>query len=196
MKILYALFSYLLGSIPTGYILFYFSEKKDIRDYGSQATGATNVLRLKGWKYAIPVFISDFLKGVIPVFLALKIFENKPFAGLCAFLSVLGHCFPVYLKFKGGKGIATAAGVFALLALKPLILGLVVFILVVVISRYVSLASLLAAVSFPLFVYLFKAKFEIIGLSLAIFLLVVFRHWGNIKRLLRGTERKIGEKAK
>lgn len=196
MKILYAIFSYLMGSIPTGYILFFISERKDIRNYGSYATGATNVLRVKGWKYALPVFVLDFLKGLIPVFLALIIFEDILFAVICAFLSVIGHCFPFYLKFNGGKGMATAAGVFAILAFKPLVLGLVVFILVVVFTRYVSLASLLVALSFPFFIYLFKGEVEIIGLSLAIFLLVVFRHLGNIERLIKRTERKIGEKIK
>ncbi len=196
MKILYALFSYLLGSIPIGYILLFISERKDIRNYGSGATGATNVLRIKGWKYALPVSVLDILKGFVPVFFALKIFENIFFAVICAFLSVAGHCFPIYLKFKGGKGVATAAGVFSILAFKPFVLGLVVFILVVVFTRYASLASILAASSFPFFIYLFKGKVEIIGLSLAIFLLIVLRHWGNIKRLIKGTERKIGEKIK
>ena len=196
MKILYALFSYLLGSIPIGYILLFISERKDIRNYGSGATGATNVLRVKGWKYALPVSVLDILKGFVPVFFALKIFENILFAVICAFLSVAGHCFPIYLKFKGGKGVATAAGVFSILAFKPFVLGLVVFILVVVFTRYASLASILAASSFPFFIYLFKGKVEIIGLSLAIFLLIVLRHWGNIKRLIKGTERKIGEKIK
>lgn len=196
MKILYALFSYLLGSIPIGYILLFISERKDIRNYGSGATGATNVLRVKGWKYALPVSVLDIFKGFVPVFFALKIFENILFAVICAFLSVAGHCFPIYLKFKGGKGVATAAGVFSILAFKPFILGLVVFILVVVFTRYVSLASILAASSFPFFIYLFKGKVEIIGLSLAIFLLIVLKHWGNIKRLIKGTERKIGEKIK
>lgn len=194
MKILFALSSYLLGSIPAGYILFYLTDRKDIRNYGSHSTGATNVLRVKGWKYALPVFVVDFIKGLLPVFFALKIFDDQPYAALCGFLAVLGHCFPVYLKLKGGKGIATAAGIFVLLAWKPLVAGLVLFILVVVFSRFVSLASLLATLSFPFFVYLFKGEVEIIRLSLAVFLLIVLRHWGNIGRLIKRTERKIGEK--
>jgi len=196
MKILFALLSYLLGSISTGYILFYITDKKDIRNYGSHGTGATNVLRIKGWRYALPVFVLDFFKGSLPVLLVLKLFDDQPFAALCGFLTVLGHCFPFYLKFKGGKGMATAAGVFAVLAWKPLLVGLVVFILVVVISRYVSLGSLLATLSFLFFVYLFKEEPEIIRLSLAIFLLIIFRHWGNIGRLVKGHERRIGENSK
>ena len=196
MKIIFALLSYLIGSIPTGYILFYISEKKDIRNFGSHTTGATNVFRVKGWKLALPVFVLDFLKGLLPVLLALKLFGDQPFAALCGFLTAFGHCFPVFLKFRGGKGMATATGALALLAWKPLLAGLVVFIPVVVFSRYVSLASLLAALSFPFFVYLFKEEVEIIRLSLAIFLLIVFRHWGNIGRLVKGTEQRIGEKSK
>jgi len=196
MKIIFALLSYLIGSIPTGYILFYISEKKDIRNFGSHTTGATNVFRVKGWKLALPVFVLDFLKGLLPVLLALKLFGDQPFAALCGFLTILGHCFPVFLKFRGGKGMATAAGALALLAWKPLLAGLVVFIPVVVFSRYVSLASLLATLSFPFFVYLFKEEVEIIRLSLALFLLIIFRHWGNIGRLVKGTEQKIGEKSK
>lgn len=196
MNILYAFFSYLLGSVSPGYILFYIIEKKDLRNYGSHGTGATNVFRVKGWKYALPVFILDFFKGALPVLLALKLFDDQPFAALCGFLAVLGHCFPFYLKFKGGKGVATAAGVFAILAWHSLLAGLVIFILVVVFSRYVSLASLSATVSFLFFVYLFGEEAEIIRLSLALFLLIVFRHWGNIQRLVKGKEMRIGEKNK
>lgn len=196
MKIIFALLSYLIGSISTGYILFYITDKKDIRNYGSHGTGATNVLRIKGWRYALPVFVLDFFKGSLPVLLALKLFDDQSFAALCGFFTVLGHCFPFYFKFKGGKGVATAAGVFAVLAWKPLLAGFVVLILVVVISRYVSLGSLLATLSFLFFVYLFKEEQEIIRLSLAIFLLIVFRHWGNIGRLVKGQERKIGENSK
>lgn len=196
MKIILALLSYLIGSIPTGYILFYINEKKDIRNFGSHASGATNVLRVKGWKLALPVFVLDFFKGLLPVLLALKLFGDQPFAALCGFLTAFGHCFPVFLKFRGGKGMATAAGALALLAWKPFLAGLVVFILVVVFSRYVSLASLLATLSFPFFVYLFKEEVEIIRLSLILFLLIIFRHWGNIGRLVKGTEQRIGGKSK
>ena len=196
MKIILALFSYLLGSIPMGYLIFFISEKKDIRNYGSRTIGATNVLRLKGWKFAFPVLAADFLKGFLPVLLALKIFEDIRLAVLCAFLAVVGHCFPVYIRFKGGKGVATTVGIYAILALKPLLFSLGLFFIVVFATRYVSLASLLSMLSIPLFVYLLRGKEEIIGLSTAIFLLIVIKHRENIKRLIKGTERKIGEKVK
>lgn len=196
MKILYALLTYLLGSLPTGYIFFLITEKKDIRNFGSHSTGATNVLRVKGWKFAFPVLAIDILKGAIPVFIALRLFEDQGFSVICAFLAVIGHCFPVYLKFKGGKGVATTVGVYAALAFKPFLLSLAVFIFIVLIMRYVSLASLLSTILFPLFIFLFQGDIQIIGLGIAVFVLVAIRHRENIGRLVRGTERKIGEKAR
>lgn len=194
MKIIFALCSYLLGSIPTGYILVYLSEKKDIRKYGSRATGATNVLRMKGWTLALPVVLIDILKGTLPVYLALTLYADRSFAALCGLLAVLGHCFPVFLKFKGGKGVATAGGAFLCLALKPMGLALVVFILVAVISRFVSLASISASLSLPLFIYILKGDWEVIAMSLATFIFLAITHRSNIVRLVKGEERKIGEK--
>ena len=196
MKILFGVFSYLLGSFPSGYIFFYLRNKKDIRTLGSQATGATNVFRLIGWKFALPVIVIDLLKGYLPVFLALKLFQDKPLALICAFLAVLGHCFPVYIKFRGGKGLATTFGVYAALAFKPALLSLVIFLIVIAISRYVSLGSLFAALSYPLFIFLFKEEGGILYLSLILFHLIMFMHRSNIKRLIKGTERKLGEKAR
>ncbi|MEE9390469.1 MAG: glycerol-3-phosphate 1-O-acyltransferase PlsY [Candidatus Aminicenantaceae bacterium] len=192
MKIIYAICSYLFGAIPFGYIIFLTREKKDIRNFGSQSIGATNVLRLKGWSYAIPVALTDILKGFLPVFLALKFFPDKSFALLCGFLAVVGHCFPVYIKFKGGKGVATTVGVYAVLAFKPLLLSMVLFLIIVAITRYVSLGSILATMSYPLFLFLFKGDIELIFLSLSIFFLVAVRHKGNIERLIKGKENKLG----
>ena len=194
MKILFAGFSYLFGAIPSGYIVFWIAEKKDIRNFGSQATGATNLLRLKGWKFAAPILLFDILKGALPVFLALELFEDLRFALVCGFLAVFGHCFPIYIKFKGGKGLATTLGVYAVLGIKPLLLSLGVFLLAVGITRYVSLGSLLAVLSYPLFTYLFHGDKEIVYLSLVLFHLIMLMHRGNIARLIKGEERKLGEK--
>ncbi len=194
MKILFALFSYLFGSFPTGYILYYLSEKKDIRGYGSQSIGATNVFRLKGWIFAIPVIFVDILKGFFPVFLALKLFPDKRFALLCGFLAVLGHCFPLYIKLKGGKGVATSVGVYLVLAFKPLLIGIGVFLIVIALTRYVSLGSIMAMLSLPLSIYFIQGNQEAAILSIVIFLLIVIRHGGNIRRLVDGTERKLGKK--
>lgn len=194
MKILFALFSYLFGSFPTGYILYYLSEKKDIRGYGSQSIGATNVFRLKGWIFAIPVIFVDILKGFLPVFVALKLFPDKRFALLCGFLAVLGHCFPLYIKLKGGKGVATSVGVYLVLAFKPLLIGIGVFLIVIALTRYVSLGSIMAMLSLPLSIYFIQGNQEAAILSIVIFLLIVIRHGGNIRRLVDGNERKLGKK--
>jgi glycerol-3-phosphate acyltransferase PlsY len=194
MKILFAVLSYLMGSFPTGYLLFHLSEKKDIRGFGSQNIGATNVLRLKGWIFAIPVIIVDVLKGFLPVFLAMKLFPDLRFALLCGLLAVLGHCYPVYIKFKGGKGVAAAVGVYSALALEPLLIGIGFFLIVIALTRYVSLGSILATMSLPVSIYLLQGNLEVVLLSIAIFLLVVIRHRGNIQRLVNGNERKFGEK--
>jgi glycerol-3-phosphate acyltransferase PlsY len=195
MTIFYPILSYLIGSIPAGYILYKLSEKKDIRRFGSQATGATNVLRLKGWKYAIPVALFDILKGFLVVSFALQLFPDKKLALLCGFLVVLGHCFPIFIKFKGGKGVATAVGIYAALAMIPLLGSVGVFVIVVLLTRYVSLGSLLAMVFYPLFVLYFHGDSGVVLLSCAILCLIIFRHLGNIKRLIAGNERKLGEKA-
>lgn len=196
MKILFAVLCYLFGAIPPGYILFRLSEKKDIRNFGSQATGATNVLRLKGLKYAIPVLLFDMVKGFLAVFLALKFFEDLSFALICGFLAVVGHCFPIYIKFKGGKGLATTLGIYAFLAFKPALLSLAVFLFAVFISRYVSLGSLLALLSFPVLTFLLKEEIQVVYFGIVLFILVAFMHRENIARLIKGTERKIGEKAR
>ena len=196
MRIIFAILSYLLGAIPIGYIFFYLSDKKDIRNFGSHSTGATNLLRLKGWKFAFPVFLLDLLKGFLPVFFALKLFQDKPFALICGFLAILGHCFPVYIKFKGGKGVATALGAYSILAFKPFLACLVVFLIVAGLSRYVSLGSLLATLSYPFFIFLFNQEVDLAYLSFAFFFLIMLKHRGNIQRLVQGKERRLGEKTR
>ncbi|HZX09378.1 MAG TPA: glycerol-3-phosphate acyltransferase, partial [Acidobacteriota bacterium] len=105
MKILFALFSYLFGSIPTGYLLYLKINKRDIRNFGSRSIGATNLLRLTDKKTALLAALFDVIKGFIPVFLCLELFDDLFFSLICGFLAVFGHCFPIYIKFKGGKGV-------------------------------------------------------------------------------------------
>lgn len=195
MIVTFACCSYLLGSIPFGYLFFRLKNKGDIRDYGSRSIGATNVLRTTGWRLALPVAILDIFKGFLPVFLGLKIFDDSRWALLFGFCAIVGHCFPIFIRFKGGKGVATTAGVYAAVAVVPLLLMLAVFIIVIAITRYVSLGSLLGVFSFPLFAYFFLGEPEIFILSGAAFLIIAFKHKENIQRLLKGNERKFGEKA-
>ena len=195
MKILYALASYLLGSIPTGYLVFRLAGGRDIREYGSQSTGATNVLRVKGVKYALPVAVFDVLKGFLPVFLAMRLLHDPVLAAVSGFLAAVGHCFPFAIGFRGGKGMATAVGAFAALSLRPCLASLGLFLLVIAVTRFVSLGSILAVLAFPVFLVLFGgAPTAALVCALALAALVVFQHRGNIRRLLAGTERRIGER--
>ena len=192
MIVALAVLCYLVGSIPTGYLLFRWSEKKDIRRFGSGATGATNVLRLKGWRSALRVAAADIAKGFLPAFAILRVSDDPVLAAGCASLTVLGHCFPLYIGFRGGKGVATAAG--AMFAVAPLAaLGsLAVFAAAVTLTRYVSLGSVLAAAFFPGFMAVFETPARVVAASLPILAIVIIRHLGNIRRLVRGTERKLG----
>jgi len=196
MKILFLFLAYFVGSIPSGYIFFRLGEKKDIRSFGSQSTGATNVLRLKGWKYAIPVLAIDVLKAVLPVWLALRLFPDKRIALGVAFLVVLGHCFPIFIKFRGGKGVSTAMGAYLVFAPLSFLLSLALFVGVIAATRFVSLGSLLASLSFPFFAYFLKDDRDLAWLGLAVFAVIALRHAGNIKRLLKGQERKFGQKVR
>ena len=195
MKILFGLASYLVGSIPTGYLMVRLAGRKDVRHFGSGSTGATNVLRLKGWKAALPVAVIDIAKGALPVALAARWFADPVFAALCGLLAVVGHCYPFSIGFRGGKGVATALGVFAAVAWAPCLGSLALFLIVVGLTRYVSLGSMAAALAFPLIVFAAGGPRPVAAVALAIALLIVFRHRGNIGRLLNGTERKLGEKA-
>jgi glycerol-3-phosphate acyltransferase PlsY len=194
MILAFALFSYLFGSIPSGYLLIRARQHKDIRDFGSRSTGATNVLRTSGWKMAVPVAAFDVLKGFLPVFFGMKLFPGKPVVLVFGFCAIVGHCFPVFIKFRGGKGVATSVGVYAAAAFFPLLCTLGVFLFVIGTTRFVSLGSLTGAFCFPFFVYLIDGQIETIILGAAVFLLVLVRHWGNIQRLAQGKERKLGEK--
>jgi len=195
MKIVVALFSYLLGSIPSGYLLVRLSGRRDVRQFGSGSTGATNVLRVKGWKIALLVALFDIFKGFLPVFLAARWFGDPVFAALCGLLAVVGHCFPFAIGFRGGKGVATSLGAYAAIAWAPLVGGLGLFLIVVGLTRFVSLASILASLAIPAIVFLTGGPPAVAGVALALSALIVFQHRGNIARLVQGTEPKLGEKS-
>jgi glycerol-3-phosphate acyltransferase PlsY len=197
MKIIWILVAYFIGSIPSGFLIFRIGESKDIRRFGSQSTGATNVLRLKGWRYALPVLVLDVLKAALPVWLALRSFPaDRRVAFGVALMVVLGHCFPVFIGFKGGKGVSTAMGSYAVLATVPFLFSLAVFVGVIAATRYVSVGSLLAAMSFPLIVYFGRGDVGLAVLGLAVFAVIVLRHASNIQRLLRGRERRFGQRTR
>jgi glycerol-3-phosphate acyltransferase PlsY len=195
MTIAFALGSYLLGAVPSGYLLYRLRARGDIRSQGSGNTGATNVLRLQGWKAALPVALFDVLKGALPPFLALRLFQDEKLALASAFLAVLGHCYPAYIGFRGGKGVATTIG--ALLVLgwwQPLAAALAVFLATLAATRFVSLGSVLAALSLPASAAIFGRGRAFLAWGLAVAVLIAVRHRKNIGLLLRGRERKLGRR--
>lgn len=164
--------------------------KKDIRTQGSGNAGATNIRRVMGNKFALIVFLVDALKGIIPTYLGL-LYGGLEVAYLCGILVVLGHVFPVFLQFKGGKGVATSFG--AGLVLNPLIalLSIIAFVIVVWKSRYVSLGSIIGTCMFPLLIIISDNNYKIKILSVLFALIVVFSHRSNIRKLIAGEENKL-----
>jgi glycerol-3-phosphate acyltransferase PlsY len=207
LYLIVAAIAYLLGSIPFGYILVKVFRGQDIRLSGSGNIGATNVVRSGAKGLGIATLLLDVLKGVAAVWIAGELAQSRMnpciamngadcqtivFKSTAALFAVLGHIFPVWLKFKGGKGVATALGVFALLFPKAVLVCLAVFIVVLVVSRYVSLGSILAAATFPVaswFLY-YPTVSPLIhtGIASAV---VIAKHHQNIRRLLKGNENRL-----
>jgi len=188
-EIYFIVCSYLLGSIPFGYLIFYFSEGKDIRSMGSGNIGATNVLRSKGKLAGLATLTLDILKGALPIVYG-RIHFDLPWIILLGGLAVLlGHVFPVFLKFRGGKGVGSLVGVFLVFYYPALLVFLLFFFLTLWLSRYVSLGSLLGA-SALFFCILFTQVVEVSMVMFLMLLLIVFRHRANIRRLLAGNENK------
>lgn len=186
--------SYLLGSVPFGLLFSKLFSDVDVRTIGSGNIGATNVLRAAGKKAAVLTLLADALKGLIPVLLVKSIFHDDTATVLSGAASVLGHNFPVYLKFKGGKGVATSYGVVLAVAPWTGFLCLLIWLLVAFIWRYSSLAALISfACYLGLTFFVISPLSKPYGLlSLFIFGMIYYRHRENIKRLLAGTEPKIG----
>jgi glycerol-3-phosphate acyltransferase PlsY len=192
----WGILGYLLGSIPFGYILTRLFTGDDIRDSGSGATGATNVSRKLGLGGGLATMVLDVGKGSLAVLLANAFTHDPRWTALAGLTSVLGHCYPVFLGFRGGKAVATSLGVFLVLAPWPCLGAVGVFIAVVALTRYISLGSLLGAAVFPLLLWL-SGKPD--GYSVAascIALLIIWRHRENVRRLLAGTERKFDGRRK
>ncbi len=195
---LFALASYLLGSVPTGLILAKLFAKTDIRSMGSGNIGATNAARLLGRKLGGLTLLGDLLKGFVPVYIGSLYFADTHgradylVLSIFGFSAFLGHLFPVYLKFKGGKGVATCFGVFAFLAPAPLIMVLALFVIIIAVSRFVSLGSLSAAVFLPILLLAFSYPLPVIIAAMCMGLMIFIRHRENLKRLMLGTERRQG----
>lgn len=203
-SLLVVAFSYLLGSIPSGYLLMRVFRRQDIRTIGSGNIGATNVLRSGAKGLGAATFLMDMLKGCAAVWLGAFVAAQmaptahaRNFEALAALCAVLGHMLPVWLGFHGGKGVATGFGVFLVAAPAAALAAITVFAIVLAISRYVSLASILGAASFPVFAWLLvkgdRPPF-FIAVQVIVALLVIFKHHQNIRRLITGTESRFGQR--
>lgn len=193
--VLVSVIAYFLGNFATSYIVSKRAAHIDIRKHGSGNAGATNVLRVLGAKAAALTFIGDALKGIVAVLIGRYVAGSNG-AILAGLFVVVGHNWPATLGFKGGKGVATTIG--SMLAINPLLV-LIVFtvgVIVLITSKYVSLASITGMVIFPITMILFKQSPEYIVFSFILAMLAIFKHRKNIVRLLNGTESKIGQKTK
>jgi glycerol-3-phosphate acyltransferase PlsY len=189
MQYLLVIFGYLVGSIPFG-LLYGRLVGIDVRQQGSGNIGATNVNRLLGKKLGLLTLGSDLL---IPMLIAAQILGNQPDAYLWTMLTgtaaFVGHCWPIYLKFRGGKGVATALGIFLYLAPLQTLIAIILFAATVRLGGYVSLGSMAAAISLPVMVWLGNGPNDLLIITGIIALLIVLKHQENIKRLLRGEEK-------
>jgi len=190
--VIMVLLAYLIGATPTSYIAGRLGRGIDLREHGSKNLGATNVYRVLGWKYAIPVALIDIAKGVIPVRI-LAPWSNGPawFTVALGVAAVLGHMFSPYVRFRGGKGVATAAGVFLALAPLAVAISISIWLVTLWLSGYVSVASLVVAVLFPLWVRLTEpSQPYTLWAAVALALLIAYSHRANIRRLKEGTENR------
>jgi acyl phosphate:glycerol-3-phosphate acyltransferase len=188
--------AYLVGAIPVGYLIARMSAGADIRRHGSGNIGATNVLRTLGRLPAAFTLAGDITKGAVTVVLARALLPDSA-AGVaaCAVLAVVGNCWPVYLAFRGGKGVATALGAFLVLIPWATLPAALVWIVIVASFRYVSLGSMLAAVCVPLGAPLLGYPAVSAMAALTVAAIILARHRDNIARLLAGTERRLGHRA-
>lgn len=201
-QIIVVVVAYLIGSIPFGYLIVRQKVGEDVRESGSGGTGATNVSRRAGKAAGVVTLVLDALKGVLAIFVAqMLIGEGGPFidwlTAAAAIAAIAGHIFPVWLRFRGGKGVATGVGVFLMLAPVAVMCAGIVFLALVFITKYISLGSIVAAAMIPLFVFMdmvFSQPISdlrpLLTATAAVAMLIIFAHRGNIRRLAEGTEPK------
>ena len=190
--------SYLTGAFPTSYLAGRLFKGIDLREHGSRNLGATNVYRVFGWKYAIPVALVDVAKGAVPVWSAGAWGPDiELFPLYCGVAAVVGHVFSVFVGFKGGKGVATASGVVLALAPKALLVSLLVWGALVWLTGYVSVGSVASAAVFPFAAYFLEgARGGVLVIEIALAAFLIWKHRANLQRLARGTENRFGRRAR
>ncbi|MGK2907590.1 MAG: glycerol-3-phosphate 1-O-acyltransferase PlsY [Desulfuromonadales bacterium] len=180
---------YLIAAIPTGVILSRLMGSEDVRLKGSGNIGATNVYRVAGKLAGILTLVGDIMKGFLPLLACKTWLAPTPTQlGVASVIAIIGHCYPVYLRFKGGKGVATALGIYLVLSPPAVLVALAIFVLTVGTTRYISLGSVLATMSAPLLILMQNYPKPIFLATLFIAMLVVWRHRTNIHRLMHGSE--------
>ncbi|MGL4538872.1 MAG: glycerol-3-phosphate 1-O-acyltransferase PlsY [Cetobacterium sp.] len=197
--LIFAVIAYIFGSLPCGVWLGKGVKNIDIREYGSKNSGATNAYRILGPKYGIMVLILDALKGYIPLYIASLFNIGGIYIILLGLVAILGHTFSFFLQFKGGKGVATSLGVFLFLMPKVVGVLVLVFILVVGISKYISLGSVICAGLLPILAYFMPVRDDatrlpLVAISLIVGIFVIYKHKANIQRLMEGKENKFNLK--
>lgn len=191
---LFVLLSYLWGAIPASYVAGRLARGIDLREHGSGNLGATNTFRVLGARVAAPVMVFDILKGLLPVVLFSQWDGSPDWRWELAYgaAAIVGHVFSIYMRLKGGKGVATSAGVFGALAPIPLLVGFAVWLIVLKVMRMVSAGSILAALAVGIMVWVVPTRTEVRVLGMAVVAFVVFAHRTNIARILNGTEPRFG----
>jgi glycerol-3-phosphate acyltransferase PlsY len=186
-----ALFGYLLGSVPTGVLLTKFFSKVDPRKMGSKNIGATNIFRTAGKALGILTLVGDVLKGMIPIGIAIQLGVSDLWIAIAGLSAFLGHIFPIFLGFKGGKGVATALGLYVMISPTAVLIEFLLFAAIVWKWRYISLGSICCATTIPILIAFFRSDSQAYFiLSVIIVALILYRHQSNISRLLEGTESK------
>ncbi|MCR2803030.1 glycerol-3-phosphate 1-O-acyltransferase PlsY [Paenibacillus soyae] len=194
LDIVAVVLSYLIGSVSFSIVIAKWVKGIDIRQHGSGNAGATNTLRVLGKGPGIFVFSLDIAKGILSVYLGNTLGSNGWIPVVCGLAAIVGHNWPIWFKFKGGKGIATTIGVIATLAFFPALYAGIIAILAIVLTRYVSLGSLIFAGLLPVFILLFQFTWPLLSAALAIAIFAFVRHRTNIVKLIQGTENKLGAK--
>ena len=193
IELVLVVFAYLVGSLPTALLVVRLMTGDDVRRKGSGNVGATNALRTAGWKVGVAVTVIDVAKGALPVWL-MRFNPESGWVAAAMLAVVVGHCYPVWLKFRGGKGVATGFGAFLVIAPFSALAALAVWFVVLVISRWVALASMVASAVFPLVLKLIDQPDMVTLVSVsAAAVLIIFRHSSNIRKMLAGEEVKIGD---
>jgi glycerol-3-phosphate acyltransferase PlsY len=193
VEILLILFGYLMGSVPVGFILGSRSGI-DVRQAGSGNVGATNVARVVGKRQGILTLIADTAKGFLPVVIAMQLEVSLAATILVGVAAFFGHLYPIFLRFKGGKGVATALGVFLAVAPMATLVLVAVFGVAVLTSRIISLSSILTAFAAPIIFWLFAYPPLVVGMAAFIALAITWRHQSNIRRMLNGSEPRFGSR--